>query len=234
MSTATPQLPLALGSSPDQRIETYLHAASGVLEALRTAAETSTGEALCVSGPAGSGKTHLLLATAAHAREAGRRSAYVALGQAAGALAQVLPMFEGHDIVALDGVDAVAGHAADAAALFHLHNALRDSGAVPVYSMGAPLDATQWALPDLRSRVAQATQLKLRALDDAGRADVLSARARRRGLQVDDAAIEWMLKRTDRDLGSLTALLDRLDRASLAAQRRVTVPFLRDVLRDTD
>jgi len=70
----------------------------------------------------------------------------------------------------------------------------------------------------------------LDVLDDDGRAEVLRLRAQRRGLQLDTAAIDWLLKRVDRDLGSLTALLDRLDRESLAAQRRVTVPFLRQVL----
>ena len=54
--------------------------------------------------------------------------------------------------------------------------------------------------------------------------------AQRRGLQVDEAAIDWLLRRVERDLGSLAGLLDRLDRESLAAQRRITVPFLRQVL----
>ena len=49
-------------------------------------------------------------------------------------------------------------------------------------------------------------------------------------IQLDEAALEWLLKRVDRDLGGLTGMLDRLDRASLAAKRRVTVPFLRQVL----
>jgi DnaA family protein len=47
---------------------------------------------------------------------------------------------------------------------------------------------------------------------------------------LDEAALEWLLKRVGRDLAGLTGLLDRLDQASLAAQRRVTVPFLRKVL----
>ena len=68
------------------------------------------------------------------------------------------------------------------------------------------------------------------ALDDEGRAAVLRARAMRRGLALDDAAIDWLLTRTGRDLGGLVQLLDRLDRESLAAKRRVTVPFLRKVL----
>ena len=63
-----------------------------------------------------------------------------------------------------------------------------------------------------------------------GRREVLQQRAQRRGLIVEDAALDWLLKRVGRDLGGLTALLDRLDRASLAAQRRLTVPFLRQTL----
>ena len=59
---------------------------------------------------------------------------------------------------------------------------------------------------------------------------MLRQRAQRRGLVLEEAALEWLLKRVDRDLAGLTGLLDRLDRASLAAQRRITVPFLRQTL----
>jgi DnaA-homolog protein len=67
-------------------------------------------------------------------------------------------------------------------------------------------------------------------LDDGGRADLLRQRAAARGLDFDDAALEWMLRRCSRDLGSLTGVFERLDRASMVAQRRLTVPFLRQVL----
>ena len=55
-----------------------------------------------------------------------------------------------------------------------------------------------------------------------------------RGLALDAPALEWLLTRTGRDLGSLVRVLDRLDRESLAAKRRLTVPFLRGVLGDHD
>ena len=85
-------------------------------------------------------------------------------------------------------------------------------------------------LPDLRSRLSQCARVMLAPLDDAGRRDVLRERAQRRGLVLEDAAIDWLLTRTDRDLGRLVAVFEQLDRASLAAQRRITVPFLRRVL----
>jgi DnaA family protein len=49
-------------------------------------------------------------------------------------------------------------------------------------------------------------------------------------LVLEEAALDYLFRRVDRDLGSLTALMDKLDHESLAAQRRLTVPFLRDVL----
>lgn len=58
-----------------------------------------------------------------------------------------------------------------------------------------------------------------------------SARARARGIELDDSVLDWLFARYARDLGALLDLLDRLDQASLAAQRRVTIPFLREVLR---
>ena len=85
-------------------------------------------------------------------------------------------------------------------------------------------------LPDLRSRLSQCGRIVLDALDDDGRGAVLRERAIRRGLALDEAAIDWLLTRTGRDLGGLVTLLDRLDRESLAAKRRITVPFLRKVL----
>ena len=85
-------------------------------------------------------------------------------------------------------------------------------------------------LARLTGLTAQTIGLITTRLDDDGRRDVLRDRAQRRGLVVDDAALDWLLTRTDRDLGALVVLLDRLDRASLAAQRRITVPFLRQVL----
>jgi DnaA-homolog protein len=78
--------------------------------------------------------------------------------------------------------------------------------------------------------LSQCTRVVLDPLDDAGRREVLRERAQRRGLSVDAAAYDWLLRRVGRDLAGLTSLLDHLDRASLAAKRRITVPFLRELL----
>lgn len=228
-----PQLPLALRYPPDQRLETFVRAPAGAVEQLRAVATgdaAAARDALYLAGPAGVGKTHLLLATCAAAEAAGRRAAYLPLVAAAGRLRDALHALEGNDLIALDGLEVIAGNREDEVALFDAHNRARAAGVAPVYAARDIPDAIGLVLPDLRSRLGQCTRISLAPLDDDGRREVLQQRAQRRGLVLEDAALEWLLKRVGRDLGGLTALLDQLDRASLAAQRRITVPFLRKTL----
>lgn len=227
---ASPQLPLALRYPPDQRLDTWVAAPPGAIALVRAAARGGDADWLYLTGPAGVGKTHVLLGACAEAEAAGRRAAYLPLSVARGRLAQALVALEGHDLLALDGIEHIAGAREDEVALFDAHNRARAAGAAVLYAARDIPDALGLVLPDLRSRLSQCVRIPLAALDDDGRREVLRQRAQRRGLVLDEAALDWLLRRVDRDLASLTALLDRLDRASLAAQRRITVPFLRQTL----
>lgn len=227
---SVPQLPLALRYPPDQRLDAFVHAPAGAVEQLRALAQGDSRDSVYLAGPAGVGKTHLLLATCAATDAAGRRAAYLPLMAAAGRLRDALEALEGNDLIALDGLDAIAGDRNDEVALFDAHNRARAAGVVLLYAARDIPDSIGLGLPDLRSRLGQCTRITLAPLDEEGRRDVLRQRAQRRGLVLEDAALDWLLRRVGRDLVGLTALLDRLDRASLAAQRRVTVPFLRQTL----
>ncbi len=231
MAEPTPQLPLALRFPPDQRFETFVAADAGlVLAPLQALALQPRRGGLLLTGPAGSGKTHLLIAACAEAQAHDHRVAYLHAASAGGRLGEALDALHGFDLVALDGIDAVAGARGDEVALFDFHNRMHDADRALLYASRAAPDALTLSLPDLRSRLAQCARIVLPPLDDAGRRELLRLRASRRGLQLDGPAIDWLLRRVDRDPVSLTALFERLDRASLAEQRRITVPFLRDVL----
>lgn len=225
-----PQLPLALRYPPDQRFDSFIAPPEGALPALSALAATTGADWVYLSGASRTGKTHLALAVCAAAEQQGKRAAYLPLTAAAGRVRDALDALEGHDVVALDGLDAIAGAREDEVALFDFHNRARSSGLNVLYTARGIPDVIGLVLPDLRSRLQQCLRFTLDPLDDEGRRDVLRDRAQRRGLVLEDAALDWLLTRTDRDLGALVALLDRLDRASLAAQRRITVPFLRQVL----
>ena len=226
---STPQLPLSLRTPPDQRLEAF-HGQPAVRDAVAAAARGERPDWLYLAGPAGSGKTHLLLAACAEAGAVGRRAAYLPLAAFAGALADVLPAQAGADLVCLDALETIAGHRADEEALFHFHNRARAEGAVLLYAATGNPATLGLGLPDLVTRLGQCTRFSIDPLDDAGRRELLRQRAARRGLQMDDAVLDYLMRRSERDLASLTALLDRLDKASLAAQRRLTIPFLREHL----
>lgn len=228
------QLPLALPVGPDQRFDLFV-GHEWAVEVLRAASTGDPGVApleagVFVEGAEGSGKSHLLLAACRAAHEAGRRARYLPVAAFAGGLGAMLDGLEANDLVALDGIEAAAASRSDCEALFHLHNRLRDAGRTLLYASRLPAGDAGWALPDLRSRLGQGLRVSLDVLDDAGRREALRRRAARRGLELDEAVLDWLFRRVERDLKSLTALLDRLDRAALAAQRRLTVPFVRQAL----
>ncbi|MGY0556320.1 DnaA regulatory inactivator Hda [Lysobacter sp. A421] len=225
-----PQLPLALRYPADQRLDTFVGAPPGALAQLRGLVEGKTGDWLYLAGPTGVGKTHLLLASCAATEAAGGRAAYLPLVAAVGRLADALDALEGNDVLALDGLEAISGQRDDEVALFDAHNRARAAGTRIIYAARANPDALGLVLPDLRSRLSQCSRIGLQPLSEEGRREVLRQRARRRGWLLEDTALDWLLKRVDRDLAGLAVLLDRLDRASLAAQRRITVPFLRETL----
>ncbi|MDE2089589.1 MAG: hypothetical protein KGJ12_06170, partial [Gammaproteobacteria bacterium] len=85
-------------------------------------------------------------------------------------------------------------------------------------------------LPDLVSRLGGGPVYALRALDDEAKLAALRLRAMGRGFELPEEVGRYLLRRCPRELGALFNLLDRLDRASLAAQRRLTIPFIKTVL----
>jgi DnaA family protein len=232
------QLPLELRWPAQQRFDSYVRGENAVaLGLLQDAAQSPATPWVLVAGAAGSGKTHLLIAACAAANENGRSAQYLPLRRARDAastsrpdIASVLRALTGSDVLALDDIDAIAGDDAAEHALFDLYNRCRGENSTMLFSAAAPPAQLGIGLPDLVSRLSACAQAALKPLADSERREALRQRAQARGLTLDDAVLDWLFARTQRDLGSLTALLDRLDRESLAAQRRITVPFLRQLL----
>jgi len=218
------QLPLALKFPPDQRFDGFV-GNEPVRDLVACIATGDLDDWLYLVGPPGSGKTHLLLAACAETQARGRRAAYLPLASVVGRLQEVLDGFDESMLVCLDGLEAIAGERSDETALFHFHNRARAANTMVIYAAQLPPNELPLVIPDLGSRLAQCVRLQLTGLDDDGRRQVLQQRAARRGLELDDAVLDFLFKRVGRDLATLTGLLDRLDKASLAAQRRITVPF---------
>jgi DnaA family protein len=152
---------------------------------------------------------------------------YVALPASSPA---ILADLENVDLLAIDDVETIAGELEWERPLFALLNAnLSRSGAL-LLAAAAHAQQCGFALADLASRGAGAVTYRLAPLDDAGRAEALRLHAAARGLALDAPAADFLLKRVHRDMAALTRWLAKLDAASLTAQRRLTIPFIRELI----
>ena len=226
------QLPLGWRWPAQQRFDTFHVGANGLAVAatLRAATEPDAPW-LYLHGSEGSGRTHLLIAACQAASEAGSSAQYLSPSMLPAPRADAIRGFGGSDLLVVDDLDAIAGERDAEHALFDLYNRCRAEASTLVFAASAPPAHVGIALPDLVSRLSSCAQMILKPLDDAERRDVLRARAEARGIALDEAVLDFLFTRYARDLGSLGALLDRVDRESLAAQRRVTVRFLRELLK---
>lgn len=224
------QLPLGVRLRDRAGFDNF-HAAgnAGALQLLEDLAAGRRSGIHWLGAPSGNGKTHLLQAVCARAAQ-DRRSAYLPLRELAVHGADSLAGWEASECVCIDDVDAVLGDSAWERALFRLHNELDERGATLLWSAAAPPRALAFVLPDLASRCAHALLLTLAPLDEADRLRALQRHATARGLELPDDSGQYLLRRVPRDLERLCALLDTLDLAALAAQRRLTIPFVREVL----
>ena len=116
-------------------------------------------------------------------------------------------------------------------ALFNAINEARQSGGSVLAAGHAP-PAQLGLREDLRSRLAWGLVYEVKPLSDEERARYLRAEASRRGMQMPDEVVSYLLTRVRRDLRSLSGVLETLDRASLEQKRSITVPFVREVLKD--
>jgi DnaA family protein len=179
-------------------------------------------------GERAAGKTHLLEAACREIQDQGGLARYVPLS-AADAKPAMLEDAEHADLVCLDDVEAVAGNRDWEAALFAVIERVRDQRGRLIAAGIGPPGSIGLRLPDLATRLAWGTVYQVRALDDDGKIAAIRLRAKNRGLEVPLEAARYILNRYPRDMVSLFALLERIDVASLATRRRVTIPFLRSL-----
>ena len=221
------QLPLALTLDDHASFETFVAGSNAAaVEHVRSLAG-GDADTVWLWGAEGAGKSHLLQAACRAATAAGRRAMYVALPAASPA---ILADLEQVEVLAIDDVHTIAGELAWEQPLFVILNAFSSRNGALLLAANAPAAQCGFRVADLQSRGAGAVTYRLAPLADEERAAALRRHAAARGLELDAAAAEFLLKRVARDMTALTRWLARLDRASLSAQRRLTIPFIREQL----
>jgi len=225
------QLPLEVRLADYALFDTFFAGSNDAcVHALLDVARVATNAFVWIWGPPESGRSHLLQACVTAADAAGGRSTYLPLDAGSTLEPEVVDGFDACDVVCVDDVDVVAGDADWERGLFMLYEGIRQRGGRLVMSAGrAPLHC-DFALPDLASRFTSGATFRLRGLSDEDRVSAMQLRAGWRGLELSDDVARYVMARVERGTGNLFGLLDRLDREALVAQRRLTVPFVREVL----
>lgn len=231
MSTGPAQLPLGVGLRDDATFANFLPRGNAALVAALRAQLDADGESfIYLWGREGSGRSHLLQAACHAASARDKRALYLPLDELGHFPPHMLEGVERVDLVVIDDLDAVVGRKRWEEALFHGFNRLRDAGKRLVIAAPAAPRQLDIHLPDLASRLTWGMTFQLQNLNDDGRFEALQLRARVRGMQLPDEVTRYILHRGPRRLGELFAALERLDRASLSAQRKLTIPFVKQAL----
>lgn len=219
------QLVLDIAAGFEPSLENFLAGRNEeLLFALKTILEGKVGERfIYLWGEAGCGKTHLLRAWSLAAEQTGLATSF-ASAQVSG---DILGDIQGGELIAVDDVEKLDENGQ--IQLFHLYNRLRESnGALLVSGSIAPAGLA--VRPDLLTRLGWGLVYQVHGLDEAEKKLALQAHARERGFDLPQEALDYLLHHWRRDLSSLMAVLDALDRYTLEQQRPVTVPLLRQLL----
>jgi len=231
MQTLSNQLTLGL-SLKDEATFTNFYAAKNVeiVTELKKTASRQGEKMVYLCGSRGQGLSHLLQASCHFAHQQQMSSVYLPLAQLISLTPEVLNGLECLDLVCIDDLHMIAGLAEWEEAIFHLYNRLYDEGGKIIMAANDLPKAIKLELPDLISRLSWGFVFQLHPLDDTEKLSILIMRANRRGISLSEEVGKFILTHCPRHMGTLFAALDALDKASLAAQRRLTIPFVKEVL----
>lgn len=200
------------------------------LEALRICL-SEAGRYLYFWSCKGAGRSHLLRAACAELTARGEAIGYLALGNRQNYFPEMLECMEHLALVCIDNIEVIAGDSVWELALFDLYNRICEQGVARLLIAGdrAPRQLNL-ALPDLASRLNGGRIYKLHPLSDEDKLQALKLRAHQRGFELPDDVGNFLLKRLNRDMRTLFNTLNCLDQASIIALRKLTIPFVKDVL----
>jgi len=225
------QLPLHIGLRDNATFANFYPDGNHQLIAeLRQCASSQGEHFIFFHGLSGSGKSHCLQAVCHAATQQHLQAAYLPMRDIKSMPVAALEGMEQLDVICIDDVDVIAGDPEWETAIFNLYNRIRDNSGCLLVSANAKVEELGITLKDLQSRLVWGLVFRIESLDDAALAKALQSRAKARGMELSNDVVAYILKRSTRDTNTLFNLLEKLDHESLAAQRKLTIPFVKDFL----
>lgn len=181
-------------------------------------------------GIGGQGCTHLLQACCHEANQHNLSSVYIPLANLKEFSPSIFEGLESLSLVCIDDIHMLGNQAQWEEAFFHAYNRIRDAGGRLIMTGNVMPKSLGLTMPDIVSRLFWGIVFQLQPLSDIEKLQVLVMRAERRGMMLSDEVGKFILTHCPRHMSTLFAALDALDKMSLAAQRKLTVPFVKTVL----
>lgn len=229
------QMPLTLRLKDGATFDSYFPGFnSEVLSYLERLTGSAWEPAIYLWGTSGVGKSHLLQAVCHAAGARGVSAVYLPMAAADQFPCDALEGMENLNMVCIDDIHAIAGRPDWELAVRNLFERIQESGGGLVVAGETIPTELGLRLPQLVSRLAGGLVLQLKLLSEQDRLLAVQLRAKRRGLKLAVDAGRYLVRRCGQDTQKLFATLEALDQASLAAQRKLTIPFIRQVLKSTE
>ncbi|MGH1440236.1 MAG: DnaA regulatory inactivator Hda [Cellvibrionaceae bacterium] len=192
----------------------------------------SSDQVLYLWGAHDSGITHLL--NASQNENASLAMQYLPLKELVHYSPQdILEGLELLDLVCIDDIDCLETSPEWEQGLFHLYNRLRDAGKRILIGGHKPPAQLSLSLPDLQSRLQWGVTLHLNELSDDDKPSAIQFCADKLGMQLSDEVAHFLLQRMERSPQTLFDFIKQLDHHSLAEQRKLTIPFVKIVLKES-
>ena len=231
----TEQMSLALSLGDDSRFDNFLAlpgAGMQVVNFLQNKFSRDQENIVYLWGAQGCGRSHLLQASCHRWLRQGKSVQYLPLSELHDyPPEQVMASLEDIDLVCIDEINRVADQSSWLDELFHFFNRGRERGNCLLVSAGVPPAQLDFGLADLQSRLSAATVFQLPGYSDDEKMQVLQYRAEGLGLELSDEAAQFLLNRAPRQLELLIEKLHELDHSSLVHQRKLSIPFIKQVFR---
>ena len=235
--TNTSQLALSVQLPDDETFDSYLSEANKTVVSQlalfieRTdQSQSSQPRSFYLFGLTGVGKSHLLHACSAYASQLTKTSVCLSCAELLELSVEFLDGLEKINVICLDDIQLIAGNKIWQQAIFDLYNRVLEQNNCLLISGDQSVGQLGLTLPDLVSRLSWGLTEQLKPLNDGDKVIALQFRASKRGLVLSDEAANFLLNRLSREMANLISSLDILDKASIREQRKITIPFIKDVL----
>lgn len=225
------QLTLGVGLKDEANFANFYSAKNEILvTALKNSAKGYGERIIYIYGNSGQGRTHLLQAACHAAQQNNRNAVYIPLANLQDFSPEIFDGLELLPLICIDDIHRIAGLTIWEEAFFHMYNRIHDQGCHLVVTANVAPKSLGMGLPDVVSRLVWGMVFQLQPLTDMEKIQVLIMRAERRGMTLTEEVGKFILNHCPRHMSTLFAALDALDHVSLAAQRKLTIPFVKSVL----